>query len=587
MQPSLPQCHVARPLCATILGRRYLGLVTSAETQERIVHAADPPDAPWWRHAVIYQVYPRSFADSSGDGVGDLPGITAHLDTLAELGVDAVWLSPFYPSPQADAGYDVAHYCDVDPLFGTLADFDVLVGKAKAAGLRVVVDLVPNHTSDRHPWFQAALQAGPGSPQRSRYVFREGRGPDGAEPPNDWPSVFGGPAWTRLVEPDGRGGQWYLHLFDTHQPDLNWDNPAVREDFEAILRFWLGRGVDGFRVDVAHGLVKRSDLPDWGQPFRPMAAPLAGERYPPMWDQDGVHDIYRSWRRLLNAYGADRILVAEAWVEPAHRLARYVRPDEMHQAFNFEYLQTPWRAPVLREVISRSLTSADAVQAPSTWVLSNHDVIRHASRLGYPPDFVLPRGIGVDDPQPDRALGLRRARAATLLMLALPGSAYLYQGEELGLPEHTTLPDAARQDPTWRRSGPAARGRDGCRVPIPWQAGAPAYGFSPTGRIWLPQPADWHGYARDAERGRPGSTYEMYRQALALRRELALGRGSLGWLEPMPDDAVAFRNNDVLVLANLGTRPVDLPTGARVLLASADLDPAGRVPPDVTVWARR
>jgi len=560
--------------------------LASAQARERTVHAADPPGAPWWRHAVIYQVYPRSFADSDGDGMGDLPGTTARLDHLAHLGVDAVWLSPFYPSPQADAGYDVSDYREVDPLFGRLADFEALVGKAKGLGLRVIIDLVPNHTSDRHPWFLAAVADRPGGPQRARYIFRDGRGPDGSEPPNDWASVFGGPAWTRLADPDGRPGQWYLHLFDSRQPDLNWDNPAVRAEFEDVLRFWLDRGVDGFRVDVANGLVKRSDLPDWGREHRPRLASLDEGGLSPMWDQEDVHDIYRSWRLAVDSYPGERILVAEAWVEPAHRLARYVRPDEMHQAFNFEYLQAPWRAATLREVISRSLAAADAVGAPSTWVLSNHDVIRHPTRLGYPPETQLPKGIGEDDPQPDGALGLRRARAATLLMLALPGSAYLYQGEELGLPEHTTLPDAAREDPAWRRSGRAVRGRDGCRVPIPWAADAPAYGFSPTGRSWLPQPPEWRTYALDAQRGRAGSTYEMYRTALALRRELGLGGGSLAWLEPAPEDVVAFVNGDVLVLANLGPEPVALPAGTAVVHASAELDTAGEVPTDVTVWAR-
>jgi alpha-glucosidase len=550
------------------------------------VHAADRPDAPWWRHAVIYQVYPRSFADFDGNGIGDLPGITAHLDHLVALGVDAVWLSPFYPSPQADAGYDVSDYRDVDPIFGRLADFDALLAAARSRGLRVIIDLVPNHTSDAHPWFQAALAAPPGAAERARYIFRAGRGADGSEPPNDWTSVFGGSAWTRLVQPDGRPGQWYLHLFDVHQPDLNWENQRVRAEFEDILRFWLDRGVDGFRVDVAHGLVKQSDLPDLGQASGSSMAVTAGDALrPPMWDQEGVHDIYRSWRRVVESYGPDKILVAEAWVEPAHRLVRYVRPDEMHQAFNFEYLLTPWLADRLREVVTRSLTSADAVGAPSTWVLSNHDVIRHATRLGYPPAEALPHGIGVDDPQPDVALGLRRARAATLLMLGLPGSAYLYQGEELGLPEHTTLPDEVRQDPTWRRSGGRARGRDGCRVPLPWVASAPAFGFSPTGRTWLPQPPGWREYALDRQRAVPGSTYEMYRAALALRRDLGLGAGSLAWLDVAPD-VVAFVNGTVLVLANLGADPVAPPAGSRPLLASAVLDANGRVPPDTTLWVR-
>ncbi|ASW56388.1 glycoside hydrolase family 13 protein [Plantactinospora sp. KBS50] len=542
--------------------------------------AGTPPG--WWRDAVIYQIYPRSFADSDGDGVGDLPGITARLGHLADLGVDAVWLSPFYPSPQADAGYDVADYRDVDPLFGRLEDADKLIAQARALGLRVIVDLVPNHTSAAHPWFAAALADAPGGPARGRYVFRDGRGPAGDEPPNSWQSVFGGPAWTRVTEPDGTPGQWYLHLFDVGQPDLNWDNPEVRAEFLDILRFWLDRGVDGFRVDVAHGLIKQADLADWSGPSEMLSGEGIDKPQPPMWDQDGVHEIYRSWRALLDSYPGDRILVAEAWVEPAERLARYVRPDEMHQAFNFEYLLASWTAPAQYAVITRSLEAADAVGAPTTWVLSNHDVIRHASRLALPVGTPRPNGIGIGDPQPDPALGLRRARAATLLMLSLPGSAYLYQGEELGLPEHTTLPDEARQDPTWTRSGHTVRGRDGCRVPIPWDADAPSYGFGPTDASWLPQPPVWAEYALDRQRGVPGSTYELYRSALRLRRESGLGGGECAWL-PSGDDVLAFRNGRLGVLTNFGADPVPLPDGARVLLSSGPLDPRG-VPTDVTAW---
>ncbi|MCT2277553.1 glycoside hydrolase family 13 protein [Micromonospora chalcea] len=537
------------------------------------------PGTGWWTEAVIYQVYPRSFADSDGDGIGDLPGITSRLDHLAELGVDAVWLSPFYPSPQADAGYDVADYRDVDPLFGTLADADKLIAEAKARGLRVIVDLVPNHTSSAHRWFTAAVAAAPGSPERQRYVFRDGKGPDGAEPPNDWVSVFGGPAWTRL--PDG---QWYLHLFDSGQPDLNWDNPEVRAEFLDVLRFWLDRGVDGFRVDVAHGLIKQADLADWQEPQEILSGSDVDKPRPPMWDQDGVHEIYREWRRVLDSYPGERILVAEAWVEPAERLARYVRPDEMHQAFNFEYLMAAWTAPAQYAVITRSLEATDSVGAPTTWVLSNHDVVRHASRLGLGTAGGRANGVGVDDPQPDAALGLRRARAASLLMLALPGSAYLYQGEELGLPEHTTLPDEARQDPTWARSGHTERGRDGCRVPIPWEADAPSYGFGPTDASWLPQPSTWAEYALDRQRGVPGSTYELYRTALRLRREHALARGPLRFLSS-GDEVLTFTNGDLTVLTNFGAAPAPLPAGAQVLVSSAPLDgPA--VPTDVTVWFR-
>ncbi|MEW2383457.1 alpha-amylase family glycosyl hydrolase [Micromonospora sp. NPDC047707] len=547
----------------------------------------DPTEAPvtgWWTEAVIYQIYPRSFADANGDGIGDLPGITARLDHLVELGVDAVWLSPFYPSPQADAGYDVADYRGVDPLFGTLADADKLITEARSRGLRVIVDLVPNHTSSAHRWFTAALAAGPGSPERDRYVFRDGKGADGDQPPNDWQSVFGGPAWTRVTGADGRPGQWYLHLFDPGQPDLNWDNPEVRAEFLDVLRFWLDRGVDGFRVDVAHGLIKQADLADWQEPQEILSGREVDKPRPPMWDQDGVHEIYRNWRALLDSYPGERILVAEAWVEPAERLARYVRPDEMHQAFNFEYLLASWTAPAQYAVITRSLEATDGVGAPTTWVLSNHDVVRHASRLGLPVGTPRPHGIGIGDEQPDAALGLRRARAASLLMLALPGSAYLYQGEELGLPEHTTMPDEARQDPTWERSGHTLRGRDGCRVPIPWEADAPSYGFGPTDASWLPQPPVWAEFALDRQRGVPGSTYELYRTALRLRREHGLGRGTLAWLAT-GDEVLSFRNDGLTVLTNFGGVPVPAPAG-EVVAASAPLTDDGRVPTDVTVWVR-
>ncbi len=459
----------------------------------------------WWRDAVIYQIYPRSWADGDGDGIGDLPGITARLPHLADLGVDALWLSPFYTSPQNDAGYDVADYRDVDPLFGTLADADVLIDRAHELGLRVLVDIVPNHSSSEHPWFQAALSAAPGSPERARYVFRDGKGPDGAEPPNNWLSNFGGPGWTRVTETDGSPGQWYLHLFDVTQPDFDWTNPVVAEEMESVLRFWLDRGVDGFRIDVAHALVKAPGLPD-----TEVAHEMAVERTSdlPMWDQPGVHDIYRRWRKLTDSYAvegqdADRILCAEAWVTPAEAMARYVRSDELHQAFNFGFLLSAWIAEELQRNIEGSLQAVAEVGAPQTWVLSNHDVVRHASRLGFPPvpGPIQVGGIGAGDPQPDAEAGLRRARAATTVMLALPGSAYLYQGEELGLPEATELPDELRQDPTWEKSGRTSRGRDGCRVPIPWEADAPSYGFGPSAASWLPQPAVYGELAVDRQRG--------------------------------------------------------------------------------------
>ena len=541
-----------------------------------------PLDDAWWRDAVIYQVYPRSFADSDGDGMGDLPGITAHLGDLRALGVDAVWLSPFYPSPQRDAGYDVSDYRAVDPRFGDLGDADRLIAETHAHGMKFIVDLVPNHTSDEHAWFQEALGAAPGSEARERYIFRDGKGEHGEKPPNSWQSVFGGPAWERVTEPDGTPGQWYLHLFDVTQPDLDWGNAQVRDEFVSVLKFWLNRGVDGFRVDVAHGLVKEQNLTDWTQ-AGPVLGGLDVGPPPPMWDQDGVHEIYQQWRAVLDTYPGGRILVAEAWVQPAERLARYVRPDEMHQAFNFAYLDAPWSADPQRKVIDESLAANDAVGATTTWVLSNHDVVRHTSRLGFPVGEARMHGIGADDPQPDTALGLRRARAATLQMLALPGSAYLYQGEELGLPEHTRIPDEVRQDPAWFRSGRTERGRDGCRVPIPWEADAPSYGFGPSDNSWLPQPPEWAEYALDRQRGVPGSTYEMYRAALRLRHEHRLGGNPLTWVDT-PADVLAFRSGDVLVLTNFGDVPAELPVGARVLLSSEPLDD-GRVPTDVTVWA--
>lgn len=534
-------------------------------------------ESQWWRHAVIYQVYPRSWADHDGDGVGDLAGVTHRLPHLVDLGVDAVWLSPFYTSPQHDGGYDVADYTDVDPLFGTLQDFDALIERAHALGLRVIVDVVPNHSSTDHPWFQAAVAAEAGSPERARYMFRDGHGD---QPPNNWTSVFGGPAWTQL--PDG---QWYLHLFDPTQADFDWSHPAVHEYMQSVLRFWLDRGVDGFRIDVAHGMVKAEGLPDTDLSLDPNHADTA---LSPMWDQPGVHEIHRSWRALADTYSrgpdTDRILCAEAWVEPPAALARYVRPDELHQSFNFNFLQTPWNAEALRASISSSLHHAHAVGAPQTWVLSNHDVVRHASRLGRAgaTDVVDTLGIGIGDPQPDAELGLRRARAATTLMLALPGSAYLYQGEELGLPEATELPDDLRQDPTWERSGHAIRGRDGCRVPVPWESDSPGLGFGPSGHTWLPQPPVYLDLAPDRQRGDDGSTLELYRTLLRLRREHRLGEGELRWT-PERRHVLQFTNGRVTVICNLGADPVVLPPDATVIAASAPLDGPG-VPPDVAVW---
>ncbi len=546
---------------------------------------AESTGREWWRSAVIYQIYPRSFADSDGDGLGDLTGIAARLPALAQLGIDAIWLSPFFTSPQNDAGYDVADYCDVDPVFGSLADFDALLEEAHRLSLRVIIDLVPNHTSSEHEWFQEAITAAPGSPERARYIFREGRGENGELPPNNWMSVFGGPAWTRIMDADGTHGQWYLHLFDSSQPDLDWSNPWVHERFREILRFWLGRGVDGFRVDVAHGMVKVDGLPDFFQ-TTPQHGSMSQPVEVPYWAQPGVHDIYRDWHRILKEFDGDRVLCAEAWVEPLAKLADWVRPDEMHQAFNFTYLETPWSAPRIRAVVDESLEAFGGVGAPSTWVLSNHDVIRHATRLALTPPPPQGAGVGpLSESKANEALGLRRARAASLLMLGLPGSSYVYQGEELGLPEVIDLPDHSRQDPTFFRHNGEKYGRDGCRVPIPWEAGAPAFGFSPTGETWLPQPSSWATYARDAQQGLSGSTLELYTEALRIRREYSLGLGEVEWLNGLGEDVVAFANSGIAVIANTGGSPIELPRG-EVLLSSDASGTRTVLQGDSTVWMR-
>ncbi|RJL22778.1 glycoside hydrolase family 13 protein [Bailinhaonella thermotolerans] len=499
---------------------------------------------PWWRDAVVYEIYVRSFADGNGDGVGDLPGIRARLPYLADLGVDAVWLTPFYRSPMADGGYDVADYRDVDPLFGDLRDFDALVAEAHRLGLRVIVDVVPNHSSSEHPWFKQALAAGPGSPERERYIFR----PGSPEPPNDWRSVFGGPAWSR--SPDG---EWYLHLFAPEQPDFNWRNPEVHEEFAQVLRFWLDRGVDGFRIDVAMGLYKRQGLPSVGDP-----ALMSRHSGLPFWGQPETHGVYRDWRRVLDSYEGDRVAVGEVWTDSAEDLARYVRPDELHQTFNFRWLEAPWSAEASRRIITETL---DEVPSP-TWVLSNHDVVRHLSRYG----------------------NAARARAALLAMLSLPGSAYLYQGEELGLPEVKDLPPEARQDPIFERSKGELAGRDGCRVPLPWSGAEPPFGFSPAGVApWLPQPAAWSALTAEAQATDPGSTLSFYRRALALRRAFRdrLPDG-IRWLDTGDEDLLAFTRGDLTCAVNYGSHPAPLPPGAPVL-TSAPV-PAATLPPDTAAW---
>ncbi|WP_433496142.1 glycoside hydrolase family 13 protein [Micromonospora sp. CA-248089] len=534
-------------------------------------------NSPWWRSAVIYQVYPRSFADGDGDGIGDVAGIRSRLDHLAALGVDAIWFSPWYPSPMADAGYDVSDYRDIDPVFGTLAEVEALIAEAHALGIRSIVDVVPNHCSDAHQWFRAALAGGPGAPERDLFWFRPGRGPGGDLPPTDWTGEFGGPTWTRTTNPDGTPGDWYLHLFAPQQPDFNWDHPRVREEFEDILRFWFERGVDGIRIDSAGLLVKDGTLPEV-HPDRPH----------PFRDQDGVHDVYRAWRRIADSYPGGRALVGEVWLPDRQRFANYLRPDELHTAFNFDFLGCAWDATALRDSIDGTLSAHAPIGAPATWVLSNHDVTRHVTRYGRADtrfSFAAKReGIPTD-----LELGTRRARAAALLSLALPGAAYVYQGEELGLWEVEDIPYELRQDPMWERSGRVDPGRDGCRVPLPWQGDTPPFGFSPDGATaapWLPQPADWKDRTVRAQTGDPHSMLELYRAALTLRRaEPALGDGTLTWL-PAPDGVLAFaREPGFTCVVNLGGAAVPLPAYNELLLASGPLDD-DRLPPDTAVWLR-
>ena len=534
----------------------------------------------WWRSAVIYQIYVRSFADGNGDGVGDLDGVRAHLGYLAELGVDALWFTPWYPSPMADGGYDVADYRDVAPMFGTLADAEKLIDEAHGFGVRIIIDVVPNHCSDEHPWFRRALAAGPGSPERDLFWFRPGRGDNGELPPNNWPSIFGGDAWTRTTNDDGTPGEWYLHLFAPEQPDFNWNSPIVRAEFEDILRFWFDRGADGVRIDSAALLVKDDHLPDIAQ----AGAPGAGHAYA---DRDGVHDIYRGWRRVAEEY-PDRALIGEIWLPDTERFARYLRSDELHVAFNFDFLCCAWDADRLRAVVDTTLAAHQPVGAPATWVLSNHDVVRHVTRYGRADTSFSMADRRVGEPT-DLVLGERRARAAALLTLALPGGAYIYQGEELGLAEVEDLPDGVRQDPIWIRTEHAEPGRDGCRVPLPWSGSAPPFGFSPEradAAPWLPQPAEWASRTMRAQAADAASMLALYREVLRLRRSLTeLGDGPMHWLPAEPGVLAFARGDGFACVVNLSDHAVPLPAGYEPLITSGPLDD-GHLPTDTAAWLR-
>ncbi|AOT57712.1 glycoside hydrolase family 13 protein [Streptomyces rubrolavendulae] len=530
---------------------------------------------PWWRDAVIYQVYVRSFLDSTGDGIGDLAGVRSGLPYLKKLGVDGIWLSPLYPSPQHDHGYDVADYRDVDPVYGDLDEFALLVADAHRLGIRVLLDIVPNHCSAEHPWFREALADRPGGAARARFHFADGRGPGGDLPPNNWHAMFGGPAWSRVTEPDGTPGQWYLHMFTPEQPDLNWRHPEVGAYFDEVLRFWLDRGVDGFRIDVAAGLFKHPDLPDSPDPeadarTRDSVNPLA-------WNQPEVHGVWRHWRKVCEEYtardGRERLLVGEVSVPTAREHARYVRPDELHQAFFFDLLGAPWDAAAFRAVIDEALRDIAGTGSSVTWVLNNHDQVRTVTRYG-------------ESGTEGTGLGAARARAAALLMLSLPGAAYIYQGEELGLPEVVDLPDEVLTDPIFRRTGSRARVRDGCRVPLPWSGHASPFGFSAgeRARPWLPQPGWFAEHATDRALADTRSFWHLYREGLHLRRGLSqLGEGTLRWLEA-PPGVLAFERGEGLVCAvNFGTEPVPAPAAGVPLLASGPCPP-GELPGSTAAW---
>ena len=553
---------------------------------------AAPSARPWWRDAVIYQVYVRSFAAAgpAGDsGMGNLAGVRARLPYLADLGVDAVWFNPWYPSPMADAGYDVADYRSIDPLFGTLDEAGKLIAEAHELGIRIILDIVPNHGSDAQAWFTTALAAPPGSPERDRFIFRAGRGEQGERPPNNWISEFGGPAWTRVTGPGGQPGEWYLHLFAPEQPDFNWGNADVQAEFEDVLRFWFDRGVDGFRIDSAVLLAKDPALADY-DPDDP------GAGIHPFVDRDEVHDVYRAWRRIADSYPGDRVLIGEVWLPDVARTTRYLRPGELQTVFNFDFLRCPWDAAELHQVIEATLASHREVHAPATWVLSNHDVIRNVTRYGRADTSFDRPGYRIGE-RTDLALGTRRARAAALLSLSLPGTAYVYQGEELGLWEVQDIPDELRQDPIWARTHGADPGRDGSRVPLPWSGTEPPFGFSPAGaesQPWLPQPKEWRDLTVAAESANPDSMLRLYRAALRIRRaEPGFGETPLTW-QPSADGVLAFDRHGadglavgatVRCVANLSAAPVPLPKNAEVLLASGPVY-GGVLPPDTSVWLR-
>ena len=562
-------------------------------------------DKDWWRQAAIYQIYPRSFKDSNGDGLGDVNGITSKAKYLKSLSLDAVWLSPFYPSPLADGGYDVADYRNVDPRLGTFEDFDAMVKVLHKENIRVFVDIVPNHSSDQHPWFQEALASKPGSKARERYIFRDGKGKNGELPPNDWVSHFAPSAWTRSINPDGTPGQWYLHLFAPEQPDFNWDNREVQLDFIKTLRFWSDRGVDGFRIDVAHALKKDMSKLNKSYPkIDSFGITLKGNDI--LFDRDEVHEIYREWRKVFNEYSPPRVAVAEAYIQAPRRVL-YARPDELGQAFNFDLLAAPYDARTYKRIVSENIELAKTEGSSSTWVLNNHDQVRQPTKLGLPKGTKLNEWLLSDgkDAVLDKKLGLARAKAAALFTMALPGCVYIYQGEELGLFEVEDLKHQDLQDPIWSRNivtkrqsaffkgygknvkGVAVvhvdKGRDGCRVPLPWTITGKSFGFG-TGGSHLPQPRWFRDFAVEAQSGQKDSTLEIYRQALAARKKYQ-STEDLIWEKTGDPQVLHFkRANGWHCIMNFDGDAYPLPKG-EIVVSSGKLS-GNKVPKNTCVWVK-
>lgn len=537
----------------------------------------------WWRHAVVYQVYPKSFADGNGDGIGDLPGAISRLDYLAKLGIDAVWFSPIFPSPQCDGGYDVSDYRDIDPLFGSLADAETFIREAHARNIKVILDVVPNHTSSKHRFFVEALSTPPGSAAWQRYHCVKGRGANGELPPNNWQSIFGGIAWTEILDSnEAKTGWWYLHLFDTHQPDVNWNHPDIVREFDDTLRFWFDRGVDGIRIDVAHGMIKEAGYPDIRDSNDPS---LLDPHARPYFDQPEVHDVYRRWRKIADSYDPPRIFVAEAWLDTPEKRARYLRSDELHSGFNFDLLTAEWNGDKWRDVIDSSIAADALVGAPTTWVTENHDVRRAPTRYG---GRVVHREVATSQ---HLALGRVRSLAALYTILALPGITYIYNGQELGLEEVIDLDDRQRQDPHFHRTKGEHLGRDGCRVPMPWTRAGRSLGFGADSGApaWLTQPLEWSRLSVEAQEADDGSMLNRLRTAVSVRREFAaLLHGALAWkTELCVNGVIAFARvmpgeQSVLCVANMGDRPTPSVNG-RMLCASGNVSD-GKVSPDTTAW---